>query len=172
MPSDQTTPALLIGIAGGSAGGKTSLARELTTQLETRWPSCNWTASITLCRTLKTVTSQTLTNRQPWTLIYWKRFLEQLRLNGTASVPKYDFATHTRIGYERLDAAPVVIVEGILTLWHAGVRDLLDFKFTSMHQKNCVFKDDSNATSASEVATPIPLNGNERHGPTDARQVR
>ena len=31
IPFEQTTPSLLIGIAGGSAGGKTSLARELTT---------------------------------------------------------------------------------------------------------------------------------------------
>ena len=127
-PSDQTTPALLIGIAGGSAGGKTSLARELTTA------AGNKVAILQLDRfyhSLQDVENSHLTNfDEPAALDFelLETVLEQLRLNGTASVPKYDFATHTRIGHERLDAAPVVIVEGILTLWHAGVRDLLDFK--------------------------------------------
>jgi len=128
IPSDQTTPSLLIGIAGGSAGGKTSLARELTTT------AGNKVAILELDRfyhSLENVKDSHLTNfDEPAALDFrlLEAVLEQLRLNGTASVPKYDFSTHTRVGYESLDAAPVIIVEGILTLCHAGVRDLFDFK--------------------------------------------
>lgn len=128
ISSDQTTPSLLIGIAGGSAGGKTSLARELTTA------AGNKVAILQLDRFYHSLrnaeNSQPKNFDEPAALDFelLETVLEQLRLNGTASVPKYDFATHTRVGYEYLDAAPVIIIEGILALWHAGVRDLLDFK--------------------------------------------
>ena len=45
------------------------------------------------------------------------------------AVPVYDFATHTRSGESMtLRAAPIVIIEGILVLFEAELRELMDLK--------------------------------------------
>ena len=127
--SDQTlTPSLLIGIAGGSAGGKTSLARELISAAGKQLTILELDR---FYHPLGKSKNSHLTNfDEPAALDFelLESVLEQLRANGTASVPNYDFATHDRVGYEHVHAAPVIIVEGILALWNKNVRDLLDFK--------------------------------------------
>jgi len=118
----------LIGIAGGSAGGKTSLARELISAAGKQL------TILELDRFYhplgKSKNSHLANFDEPAALDFemLESVLEQLRANGTASVPKYDFATHDRVGFERVNAAPLIIVEGILALWNTNVRDLLDFK--------------------------------------------
>jgi uridine kinase len=42
--------------------------------------------------------------------------------------PVYSFTTHTRVGAEPLAPAPVVVVEGLFTLWWESLRSLLDLK--------------------------------------------
>ena len=128
MPNDQNLPSLMIGVAGGSASGKTTLARELAVA------AGNQGAILELDRfyhCLGDAPNKHLSNfDEPASLDFdlLEDVLEQLRRHGTASVPMYDFATHNRIGYEPLDAAPLIVVEGILVLWHSSIRDLLDVK--------------------------------------------
>jgi uridine kinase len=116
-----------IGIAGGSAGGKTSLARELVAA------AGNKVAILELDRFYHSMGSTKDGHEtnfdEPASLDFelLETVLEQLRTSGKASVPKYDFATHKRVGYEPFEAAPLIIIEGILVLWHRNVRDLLDF---------------------------------------------
>jgi uridine kinase len=46
---------------------------------------------------------------------------------GTAvAKPVYSFVTHSRIGVVTVGPAPVVVVEGLFTLWWAPLRELLD----------------------------------------------
>ena len=127
-PPDSSASSLLIGIAGGSAGGKTSLAKELVAA------AGNKVAILELDRFYHSL-GNTKDCRQanfdePAALDFelLQTVLKQLRTHGTASVPKYDFATHNRIGYEPLKTAPLIIVEGILVLWNRNIRDLLDFR--------------------------------------------
>jgi uridine kinase len=55
--------------------------------------------------------------------------LSALRAGRGLDVPVYDFATHTRTGrVQRVEAAGVVIVDGILVLAEPRLRDLLDIK--------------------------------------------
>src|SRR5690606_17095903 len=55
--------------------------------------------------------------------------LKELREGRSVSVPQYDFKTHSRRREARdVAAAPVVIVEGILTFVDPGLRELLDIK--------------------------------------------
>ncbi len=55
--------------------------------------------------------------------------LEALRAGRPAHVPVYDFYHHVRRSEAvRVEPAPVVIVDGILVLAHEGVRSLLDLK--------------------------------------------
>ena len=123
-----SAPSLLIGIAGGSAGGKTSLSKELIAAAGSN------AATLELDRFYHSVGDAKDCRQanfdEPAALDFelLHQVLQQLRTHGTASVPKYDFASHKRIGYENLDAAPLIIVEGILVLWSRNVRDMLDFK--------------------------------------------
>ncbi|HYO97197.1 MAG TPA: uridine kinase [Polyangiaceae bacterium] len=55
--------------------------------------------------------------------------LKELRRGCGVSVPVYDFATHTRrLGLRTVTPKPLVVVEGILVLADAALRDLLDLK--------------------------------------------
>lgn len=55
--------------------------------------------------------------------------LTHLRAGRTVEVPLYDFATHTRKTESRTaDPTPVIIVDGILVLAEPRLRDLLDIK--------------------------------------------
>jgi|TARA_B110000495_G_scaffold203286_1_gene226351 uridine kinase len=119
---------LLIGIAGGSAGGKTTFASEL------KLAAGDDLAILELDRFYhplgKSKTKELPNFDEPAALDFelLETVLDQLRSNGTALVPRYDFATHDRIGFDRFDAAAMVILEGILVLWHPGIRTLLDLK--------------------------------------------
>lgn len=127
-PSDFSASSLLIGIAGGSAGGKTTLAKELIAAAGNR------VAILELDRFYhplgNTEDCDQANFDEPAALDFklLQTVLEQLRIHGTATLPIYDFATHSRIGYETLETAPIIIVEGILVLWDSNIRDLLDFR--------------------------------------------
>ena len=54
--------------------------------------------------------------------------LQALQTTGTALLPCYDFATHKRVGEERVTARPVVIVEGILVFVAPELRDRMDLR--------------------------------------------
>lgn len=55
--------------------------------------------------------------------------LETLLGGRGVDVPVYDFASHVRTDRtERVEARPVIILDGILILWDTRLRDLLDVK--------------------------------------------
>jgi uridine kinase len=55
--------------------------------------------------------------------------LKELRAGRPAAVPVYDFAEHTRLPQRtQVHPARVVIVDGLLILWDAQLRSLMDIK--------------------------------------------
>ena len=55
--------------------------------------------------------------------------LERLLDGYAVNVPVYDFASHTRIeATRRIEPRPVVILDGILILWDRRLRELMDVK--------------------------------------------
>lgn len=51
-----------------------------------------------------------------------------LRQGRAVQVPTYDFATHNRVGQHTVLSRPVVVVEGILLFTHPALRELLDLR--------------------------------------------
>lgn len=120
----------IVGIAGGTASGKTTTARALSERLGDR---CLWLTHDRYYRTMPDGFEEDPTryNFDHPDALETDRMVADLLLlrNGHAArVPDYDFATHTRVPPEQwdlLEPRPLVIVEGILVLAHPGLRDAM-----------------------------------------------
>ncbi len=123
---------ILIGIAGGTGSGKTSIAQEIVKEF-----TSGEVAVIQLDSYYKDLGTMPMEERNEQnfdhpdamdfdllhehveTLINWK----------TVNIPKYDFSTHTREpNSEEITPHHVLVVEGILALWDSNLRELMDIK--------------------------------------------
>lgn len=122
------TRPLILGIAGCSGSGKTSLALELTRQLEaTLLPLDFYYHDLAHL----TPVDRALQNVDHPDSIEHDLLVEHVKTLAEGKPidrPVYDFATHTRIPgqFERIQPAKVLIVEGILALHYESLRDLYD----------------------------------------------
>ena len=55
--------------------------------------------------------------------------LEDLKRKRSVNIPEYDFATHTRIGRSmKFYPADIILIEGIMLFYDARIRELFDYK--------------------------------------------
>jgi uridine kinase len=121
-----------IGIAGGTGSGKTTVARELAGA----FPAGDvvYLAFDHYYRDLSVLpphVRQTMNFDHPDSLEaeLLVSHLTALKSGTAVDRPDYDFTTHSRLaGTVRVDPAPVIIVEGILTFAYPALRELLDMK--------------------------------------------
>lgn len=126
------TSSLLIGIAGGTGSGKTTVAKNLAAGL----PS----GSVALLEHdayYRPLDHLTLEARADINFDHPDALdndllidhIDALRAGGGVEVPIYDFATHARRPETRtVQAAPIVVVEGILVFVDPRLRDRFDVK--------------------------------------------
>lgn len=124
---------IIIGIAGGSASGKTSISAQLKEQYED-------TNSVVIIRqddyykdqSSKSMQERVLTNYDhPFafdnTLLIHQ--LKQLMKKESIEKPVYDFVEHTRSSkVEIIEASDVIVVEGLFVLENEDLRNLCDIK--------------------------------------------
>ena len=121
----------VFGICGGSGSGKTTLTRHLLERLDERWASV--LAFDAYYRDLSHLPFAERRRRNfdhPDSLDgdLFLRHLDALRRGIDVDVPIYDFSTHTMTGrFERVEAAPLLLVEGILLLASEEVASRLDY---------------------------------------------
>lgn len=117
-----------IGIAGGSGSGKTSVARALESLL----PDVGTLCTDSYYNDLSTmeVSARSAVNFDSPDAIDWgllTRHIRELRSDGSALVPEYDFATHGRTAdLHEFGPWKTVILEGLFALWHPLIREVLD----------------------------------------------
>lgn len=123
----------IIGIAGGSASGKTTIANRLVEMFEKDTP-------ITIIRqddyykdqSEKTMEERTKNNYDHPNAFDTDLLVEQITMlknNQTIEKPTYDYELHTRSDIvESVLPSKVVIVEGIFVLAQKEIRDLCDIK--------------------------------------------
>jgi uridine kinase len=127
----RSTP-LLVGIAGGTGSGKTTIAKKIAQGLPAD-------AVVTLDHDAYYRDHSTLPQTERETLNYdhpssldndlLVEHLDALRSGTAIDMPRYDFVEHRRSPETRYVAsAPVIIVEGILVFVDPRVRDRLDVK--------------------------------------------
>ena len=122
---------LVYGICGGSGAGKTTLTRRVVDRLGGQGVSV--LAFDAYYPDLSHLPFEERHDRNydhPDALDHelFVSHLDSLRSGHDVDVPVYDFATHTLTGrFDRVPAAPLLLVDGILLLAFAEVRKRLDY---------------------------------------------
>ncbi len=126
------TKPFIIGIAGGTASGKTTVARKIIETLPGETASL-----LDLDSYYKDLGDMTLEERKKQNFDHPESFdfdllaehLSALRAGQTIEKPIYSFEQHTRLPESTtIHPAQVIILEGILVLSQKPLRDLLDLK--------------------------------------------
>ncbi|SNX82820.1 related to uridine kinase [Melanopsichium pennsylvanicum] len=127
--------AYVVGIAGGSASGKTSVAREILKKL----PNVPWVAIVSQDAYYKSLTPEQskmafqeqydFDHPDAFDYDILKKCIKDLRQSKAVEIPVYSFVQHQRTSETNYLYGPaVLIVEGIFVLHDPDIRDLLDLK--------------------------------------------
>ncbi len=123
---------LVVGIAGGTGSGKTTVAEKLAAAMpQGRCVTIEHDAYYRDQGHLTPDERATINYDHPSALesSLLAEHLRTLRRGEPVEVPIYDFATHTRrADTRRVSPAPVIIVEGILVFCEASLREQMDVK--------------------------------------------
>jgi uridine kinase len=123
---------LVIGIAGGTGSGKTTVARNLAAGLPAGVVSLVDHDSYYRDRKDLPFAERAQLNYDHPDSLETELLVEhlgRLRNNEAVEIPLYDFTTHTRrIETRRVEPTPVIVVEGILVLQNSALRAKLDIK--------------------------------------------
>jgi uridine kinase len=122
----------VIGVAGGTGSGKSTVADRIIAKVGHRQVAVICLDSYYLDHGHLSVEDRaTVDYDHPasfdWALL--RTHIAGLLRGESVEVPIYDFSTHSRSGrFETLLAAPIIVIEGILVLAEAELRDLMDLK--------------------------------------------
>jgi uridine kinase len=126
------TPPLIIGIAGGTGSGKTTVAQAILQRVGARHIAvlphdAYYRDLASLTPILRAQVNFDHPDSLETSLLI--QHIQQLRDGESIDMPVYDFKTHTRT-FQTIHIEPkaVVMVEGILIFIEPGLRDLLDIK--------------------------------------------
>lgn len=124
-------PPLVLGIAGGTGSGKTTVARAIADALRPEAAHVDHDSYYHDAGHLPPEERLAINFDHPDSLDngLLARHLRALKQGRAVDKPVYDFSTHSRTAQTvRVEPAPVIIVEGILTLAIPELRDLFDIK--------------------------------------------
>lgn len=123
---------LIIGIAGGTGSGKTTIAQAMAEEIGTDAAELILYDSYYRDQSHLSPAQRAAVNYDHPDALETELLIEHLRalLRGEAvDKPLYDFTTHNRKAEtERVEPKPVIIVEGLLVLADSELRGLLDLK--------------------------------------------
>jgi uridine kinase len=123
---------LIIGIAGGTGAGKTTVARSLAGRLgsdDVTYLQQDWYYLDRSHLTIEEREQLNLDHPESFDSHLLLSHLNQLREGNSIEAPIYDYIVHTRtMNTNSLPARPVVILEGILVLAIPEIRSVLDIK--------------------------------------------
>ena len=124
--------AILIGIAGGTGSGKTSIAKAIASDF-----GKSEVALIEQDAYYRDLSDLTMEKRSVVNFDhpdavdfdFMELQLNELIQGNNVNIPIYDFTTHTRKNETQfVEKHLIIILEGILTLFHQEIRDMMDIK--------------------------------------------
>lgn len=123
---------MIVGIAGGSGAGKTTVARTIAEKLGDKnvaYLSLDWYYKDQAALTSEEHAKNNMDHPRAFDGRLLRSHLEQLRKGISIEVPIYDYDLHARSAETKpLSPKSVAIVEGILVLAMEEIRSILDFK--------------------------------------------
>lgn len=130
----ETTSPIIIGIAGGSSSGKTSIAKYLHDKFKTSYRSSVLSQDNSY-KELSNVQLDSAMNNEynfdhPDAQDHHKfiQYLTDIKSSKTVVIPKYDFVLH---GYGSetitIDNPDILFVEGMMLFYHSEIRAALDY---------------------------------------------
>ena len=125
-------PPVILGVAGGTGSGKTTVAREILAAVGSQriaflsqdnyYLDIEWRDAAHLQR-------HNFDHPSALDTDLLVEHLRRLKQGQDIEAPVYDFVNHRRAEKtDRIEARPVILIDGILLLAEPQVRDLLDFK--------------------------------------------
>jgi len=130
-PDSTSDLPLIVGIAGGSGSGKTTIAESLVERLDGQVALVQHDAYYRHAPELSFEARSQVNYDHPASLEteLLVDHLATLRSGASVDKPSYDFARHLRSDdVVVIHPAPVIVVEGILVLAEPGLRSVLDLK--------------------------------------------
>lgn len=125
-------PPLVVGVAGGTGSGKTTVARKIAAAMPAAVVSSIEHDAYYRDRVDLTPEERSRINFDHPDSLETSLLIEHIRLLKTwnsVEVPIYDFKTHRRLETtRRVDPTPLIIVEGILVFVEPALRDQLDIR--------------------------------------------
>jgi len=122
----------LIGVAGGSSSGKTTIAQRLADLVGSEHVSLIKLDSYYVRRTHEPMELRAAADYDHPDAFDWDLFDEHLGTlvdGASVEIPVYDFTIHDRSGEsETVHPTRVVVIEGILVLWEPRLRERFDLK--------------------------------------------
>jgi len=138
MTADRDGHPLIIGIAGGSGSGKTTIAQAMAEEIGAE--HCAHILHDSYYRDLSHLeeTARHEVNYDHPDSLETELLVEHLHalMHGAAvEVPRYDFAHHNRRAEtDHIEPKPVVLIEGVLALAEPALREVMDLKiFVDTH---------------------------------------
>ncbi len=124
-------PTLVIGIAGGTGSGKTTVAQAILNtvgKVSSYLPHDAYYKDLTTLPPIqKTAVNFDHPNSLDTDLMI--KHIQHLKAGQSIELPIYDFTTHARTGQTiRVQPNPIILVEGILIFTDAKLRELFDVK--------------------------------------------
>lgn len=119
-----------IGVAGGTAGGKTTFARRFVERADPGEAAIIYLDSYYNAQDHIDLEQRKKVNYDHPAAFEFNLLLQHLKAlkaGGSVSMPRYDFERHTRSQTaDEFKASPIILIEGILVLYHEGIRSFLD----------------------------------------------
>ena len=132
MSADRSKRPYLIGVAGGSNSGKTTIAERLAQLMGSDQLSLIRLDSYYVSRSDDPIEVRAAANYDHPDAFDWELMndhLAALTAGASVEVPVYDYTIHDRSDRsDVVDPAKVVVVEGILVLWEPRLRERFDLK--------------------------------------------
>ncbi len=124
-------PSFVIGIAGGTGAGKTTVSREVADavgEAVTRIPLDNYYEDLShLAYDERAEVNYDHPSAFEWDLL--REHLDLLSMGQPIEMPQYDFEIHNRkTETVRVEPTDIIVLEGILSLYDEAIIDMLDLR--------------------------------------------
>lgn len=119
---------LIIGISGGSGSGKSTVSNGLQTHYKERLSVIHFDDYYKNIEPGQNIEDVNFDHPDQLDRNVFKEHILALSRGEEISKPKYDFATHSRVGYEKMLPNDIILIDGLFALYDDELNKSIDIK--------------------------------------------